>query len=82
MIPEQDRYTKKTCIWSGSGAVEPVKDAIEPLSDINPGHAKLGGKSAKTKYIRSLTPRGFARAVFDYNCTPALIHYSTKIKRS
>ena len=27
-------------------------------------HKKLGGKSLKTKNIRSATPRGFAKAVF------------------
>ena len=30
-------------------------------------HRKLGGKSAKTKNIRSATPRGFAQAVFECN---------------
>lgn len=34
-------------------------------------HKKLGGKSAKTKQIRSETPRGFARAVFEANATLA-----------
>ena len=28
---------------------------------------KLGGKSQKTKNIRSATPRGFAQAVFEAN---------------
>jgi hypothetical protein len=27
-------------------------------------HRKLGGKSLKTKNIRSATPRGFAKAVY------------------
>jgi hypothetical protein len=30
-------------------------------------HRKLGGKSMKTKNIRSATPRGFARAIFEAN---------------
>ena len=30
-------------------------------------HLKLGGKSQRTKDIRSATPRGFARAVFEAN---------------
>ena len=81
VIPEQDRYNKKTCIWSGNGAVEPAKDGMSPLLEVNPGHQKLGGKSARTKYIRSLTPRGFSEAVFVYNCTPALIHFATTIQR-
>jgi hypothetical protein len=28
---------------------------------------KLGGKSMRTKNIRSATPRGFARAVYEAN---------------
>ena len=39
----------------------------EPLEEGNPGWAKLGGKSARTKYIRSLTPRGWAAAVHFWN---------------
>ena len=39
--------------------------------DVEPGysdqHKKLGGKSLKTKNIRSATPRGFAQAVFESN---------------
>ena len=30
-------------------------------------HLKLGGKSKRTKDIRSATPRGFATAVYEYN---------------
>lgn len=30
-------------------------------------YKKLGGKSLKTKNIRSATPRGFARAVYQAN---------------
>ncbi len=31
------------------------------------GWKSLGGSSQKTKQLRSLTPRGFARAVFEFN---------------
>jgi hypothetical protein len=67
IIPEQDRYNKKSCLWVGNGFIVPEKRRMEPFRITNPGHEKLGGKSARTKYIRSLTPRGFARAVYEAN---------------
>ena len=68
VIPAQDAYNKKTCLWTGCGFVMPEKRPVPVLQRINPGHAKLGGKSARTKYIRSLTPRGFAQAMYEANC--------------
>ena len=67
VYPPQDRYNKNTCIWSGNGFKEPEKKRIEPLYKDNPGWKKCGGKSLKTKNIRSATPRGFAKAVFVAN---------------
>lgn len=67
IIPPQDGYNKKSCLWIGGGFKIPVKKAVDPIGNNNPGWAKLGGKSARTKYIRSLTPRGFARAVYEAN---------------
>ena len=51
-------------LWTGNGFVLPQPHPVLPTGDDNPGWAKLGGKSARTKHIRSLTPRGFARAVY------------------
>ena len=42
-------------------------DNGKPLWGYSKQHKKLGGKSLKTKNIRSSTPRGFANAVFEYN---------------
>jgi hypothetical protein len=67
IIPEQDRYCKKTGAWVGNGFIRPAEAPMVPLEFANIGWAKLGGKSARTKYIRSLTPRGWARAVFEAN---------------
>lgn len=67
VYPGRDLYNKNTCIWSGNGFVEPVKKRIEPLHKDNPGWRKCGGKSVRTKNIRSATPRGFAAAVFEAN---------------
>lgn len=67
VYPGRDLYNKNTCIWSGNCFVEPEKRRIEPLHKDNPGWRKCGGKSLKTKNIRSATPRGFAAAVFEAN---------------
>jgi hypothetical protein len=68
IIPEQDRYNKKTGSWVGNGFVMPEPKALSVHLTDNPGWSKLGGKSARTKYIRSLTPRGFAQAIYEANC--------------
>lgn len=66
-IAPRDAYPKKTCIWCGGGFIEPGRKPV----DVKPGyatqHLKLGGKSLKTKNIRSATPRGFAMAVYEAN---------------
>ena len=67
IYPGRDLYNKNTCIWHGNGFIEPGKKRIEPLSKDNPGWKKCGGKSLKTKNIRSATPRGFSQAVFEAN---------------
>jgi hypothetical protein len=64
LFPEQDRYNKKTCIWTGNGFTLPTYAPVEKPHSVFVGHIKLGGKSARTKHLRSLTPRGFAKAVF------------------
>ena len=38
--------------------------------NFSPVHGLTGGKSVRTKNIRSATPRGFARAVFLANAAP------------
>lgn len=65
-MPAMDAYTKKTCLWYGNGFSMPER---RPVSHIGKfwGWAYLGGKSERTKQLRSLTPRGFARAVYESN---------------
>ncbi len=62
-----DAYPKKTCLWTGGGFKMPTKVAVDVPKGYSTQHKKLGGKSAKTKNIRSATPRGFAEAVFEAN---------------
>ena len=69
-IKPMDAYPKKTCIWSGNSFVMPEKKPVEVEPGYSNQHKKLGGKSLKTKNIRSATPRGFALAVFEANKAP------------
>jgi hypothetical protein len=66
-IKPRDAYPKKTCIWHGNGFIEPEKLPVHVNEGYSDQHKKLGGKSLKTKNIRSATPRGFAKAVFEAN---------------
>ena len=76
VIPPRDGYRKKTCLWTGGHFRMPTKsvvnhltlvyDRADPAKGVNfsPVAGKTGGKSARTKNIRSATPRGFAKALF------------------
>jgi hypothetical protein len=64
-IAARDMYPKKTCLWTGNGFELPEKKIIDIPKGYSNQHKKLGGKSIKTKNIRSATPRGFSRAVFE-----------------
>ncbi len=59
-----DPYTKKTGLWGKFN-----KDL--PRNDVAPDQKnwimKLGGKSEKTKELRSMTPMGFAKAFYEAN---------------
>ena len=68
-IPPRDAYSKQTCLWvSKETFVMPQKRPVECESfGSSRQHRLLGGKSIKTKNIRSATPRGFAKAVFEAN---------------
>lgn len=68
-IAARDAYNKKTCIWARDilwPSRAPVPYQVSE-DGFNTQTQMLGGKSAKTKQIRSMTPRGFARALFEAN---------------
>ncbi len=69
-IAERDAYTKKTCLWTGNGFRMPTKIPTCKPTGYSTQHLKLGGKSQRTKDIRSATPRGFAKAVYEFNSQP------------
>lgn len=70
-IAPRDAYQKKTCLWTGGNFKMPERIPVECSAYYGDGYSKpmmkLGGKSMKTKNIRSATPRGFAKAVFEAN---------------
>ena len=69
-IAARDAYPKKTCLWTGGGFKMPWTDPVAPEQGHSRQHLKLGGKSQRTKDIRSATPRGFATAVYEFNSQP------------
>lgn len=61
-----DRYTKKTCLWTGGGFVMPApRYSVPPDGTTAAIHLMPPGPDRAEK--RSLTPAGFARAVFEAN---------------
>ena len=67
-----DAYTKKTGLW-GDFNRDMKRNEVEPIMYESNGKrgswqwAKLGGKSERTKRLRSQTPRGFALAFAEAN---------------
>lgn len=67
-VPDTDAYTKKTGLWGNFNENlerAPIEPRMVTLANGKRGSwmwAKLGGKSARTKELRSVTPQGFARA--------------------
>jgi hypothetical protein len=69
LAPAGDAYTKKTCLWVGGDFKFPKARPVTPIKVCAQGSwiQKLGGKSLKTKNLRSATPMGFAIAVYEAN---------------
>jgi hypothetical protein len=59
-----DAYTKRTCLWTGGGFRMPPRKPVEPV-DGSKMHRL--GPSPERANLRSVTPEGFARAVFAAN---------------
>jgi hypothetical protein len=60
-----DPYTKKTALY-GEFNTSLKKNPVFPTEG-SKMHRLYGGKSERTKAMRSITPKGFARAFFDAN---------------
>jgi len=61
---ELEAYTKRTCLWGDF--VIPKKKEVPPVLG-SKMWSSYGGKSERTKTLRSVTPRGFAAAFFGAN---------------
>jgi hypothetical protein len=64
LTPEGDHYTKKTCLWTGGGFVMPRPRPVMPIEG---SKIHLLPPSPDRANLRSETPMGFARAVFEAN---------------
>lgn len=66
LLEPDDNYTKTTCLWIGHGLnlPPPCKDFSLPPPD---NRIHRCAPSAERKNFRSVTPAGFARAVFNAN---------------
>lgn len=62
--PPGDAYTKQTWLWTGNGFVLPVPRRVFPTEGSR--MHRMGNTKARAN-LRSATPRGFARAVFEAN---------------
>ena len=62
--PPGDSYTKKTCLWTGNGFKMPEPKRVEPIEGSKMHRLPPSKKRAN---LRSETPMGFARAVFEAN---------------
>lgn len=63
-----DPYMKKTGLW-GKFTMPEMTNIVDPTRVCNQGSwiQKLGGKSERTKELRSMTPTGFAYAFYEVN---------------
>jgi len=62
--PSGDAYTKRTCLWTGNGFVMPKKRRVQPVEGSRMHRLPPSVDRAR---LRSLTPKGFAQAVFAAN---------------
>lgn len=58
-------YNKQTWLWGNFN--HPIKKRVEPIFKENPGFKLYGGKSERTKELRSVTPMGFCWAFYEAN---------------
>jgi hypothetical protein len=62
--PPGDAYTKRTCLWIGNGFVMPRTKRVTPSEG---SRMHLLGPATNRGAKRSVTPKGFAQAVFEAN---------------
>lgn len=64
-VMEVNAYNKETWLFGKFNKM--VLDRIEPVWKENPGWRLYGGKSERTKELRSIDPKGYCQAFFEAN---------------
>ena len=67
-----EHFTKKTCLWTGGGFVMPPRAALPGPATANVIR-DMPGKGKARANARSVTPRGFMRAVFEANLAVEIV---------
>lgn len=65
LIIDLNLYNKRTWLWGKFRA--PNKKYIPPVWKDSPMHVLYGGKSERTKELRSVDPKGFCKAFYEAN---------------
>lgn len=65
VIRYTNQYNKRTCLWGKFK--HPIKKPLPPAAKYYEGYTNLGGKSERTKELRSATPMGFSIAFYEVN---------------
>ena len=64
LLPIGDAYTKRTCLWTGNGFVMPTTKRVAPFEESRMHRLP---PSKDRAMLRAVTPKGFAKAVFEAN---------------
>lgn len=66
-LESPDTYAKRTCLWTGGGFVMPPKRAAIEADEVDTGYIHRMVPGPERANLRSATPMGFARAVYEVN---------------
>lgn len=64
-IWDYNLYNKETWLWGKFN--KPMQNKLSPAYKEFPGHVLFGGKSERTKELRSVDPKGFSEAFYQFN---------------
>ena len=71
LLAPEDNYSKRTCLWTGNGFVMPKVQRDKTLGKPD-NRIHMAAPGPDRANFRSITPMGFARAVFASNATMRL----------
>lgn len=65
LVLDKNLYNKQTWLWGNFN--NPIKKRVEPIWKDSPMHVLYGGKSERTKELRSVDHKGFCQAFYEAN---------------